>query len=194
MLKNEAIRRAIVLAEGDLVPEELQRLAKDFSETVDGKLAQLILSGNNEPSDSTTAATPFHTDDPLSLATLILAVQTPYSVVGKNLAEAFAAIVAEQDAETHGMAKQSALGTALRIARGHPNQYKLSVTTQILSLPRVIFDIHARKSQLFNCCVSRRGLTDSNGNRHDNGLSIISLPDDCGRSLKADLIRIDSTR
>ena len=84
LLENPELRKSIVLGQSDETPNELRKLADDYAETLDGKLAALILTGakdepeTSEIADSSTTAA--------SAVPMICALRTPYSGVGKRLA------------------------------------------------------------------------------------------------------------
>jgi hypothetical protein len=84
LLENEALRKSIVLAQSDETPDEIRKLADDYPETLDGRLAGLILNGaRDEPNTSELA------DDSKGIATavsMISVLRTPYSGVGRRLA------------------------------------------------------------------------------------------------------------
>ena len=117
LLANEALRKAIILAQGDDATNEIAELAKQFPETLDGKLARLILAGTSEAADRSTHFG--SKDSSLSDVPLILALRTPFSQVGRQLAEDFTKTFQTLDAKQGGAA-QANLDSALRIVAGKP--------------------------------------------------------------------------
>jgi hypothetical protein len=114
LLSDENVRRSIVLAQNDASPDELAQLAERYPDTLDGKLAQLIRAGSGD------ATADFGSlDSALSNAPLISALRTPFSRVGRGLAEEFSARVAAFD-EATPEDKQSAIDTAARMVNGKP--------------------------------------------------------------------------
>jgi hypothetical protein len=109
LLENENVRRAIVLGQPDEAPAQLGKLAGEFAETVDGKLARLLLAG---ATNEETADVP-DTESPSSLVPLITALRTPYSSVGKRLASSLATRLEGQDSTKEN-------DDAIRILRGEP--------------------------------------------------------------------------
>ena len=77
LLKDDAVKKAIVLAQKDEAPGQLEKLAA-IPRLLDGHLARLLVSGDLPDAD------------PLTLASWIVALTTPYSDTGKLLAERFA--------------------------------------------------------------------------------------------------------
>lgn len=84
LLENEKVRKSIVFGQSDETPEELQQLAENYSGTLDGKLAQLILSGTKDEPDTSDLADDDKATE--SAVRMICALRTPYSGVGKRLA------------------------------------------------------------------------------------------------------------
>lgn len=114
LLSDEKVRRSIVLAQNDASPNELAQLAEKFPDTLDGKLAQLIRAGSGD-----TTADFSSLDSALSNAPLISALRTPFSRVGRGLAEEFSTRVAAFD-EATPEGKQSDIDTAARMVNGKP--------------------------------------------------------------------------
>jgi hypothetical protein len=119
LLSNEAVRRSIVLAQNDASPNEMAQLAKAFPETLDGKLAQLIRGAAGEATQDTNDFS--SRDSSISDVPLISALRTPFSHVGRRLAEDFAAKIETLDVAKEG-AEKASLDTALRIVKGKPIQ------------------------------------------------------------------------
>src|SRR5215218_5790186 len=89
-LQSEAITSAPVeinvrAPQTDASPTELALLAERFPETLDGKLAQLISAGAGEATAEIDSL-----DSLLSTAPLISVLKTPFSRIGRGLAEEFA--------------------------------------------------------------------------------------------------------
>jgi hypothetical protein len=82
LLKDDAVKKAIVLAQKDEAPGQLEKIAA-IPRLLDGHLASLIVSGD---------AKTFPSADPLELASWIVALTTPYGDTGKLLAERFAQV------------------------------------------------------------------------------------------------------
>jgi hypothetical protein len=122
ILEDEKVKRALVLAESDAAPESLQELATRFGDTLDGKLAQLILAANPEASAGSSDESIFLQADPLTIAQWITALSTPFSSVGKRLAKRFATIVENRDValKMPGMPDPATMEKALRIIKGQP--------------------------------------------------------------------------
>lgn len=113
LLSDDQVRRSIVLAQNDASPNELAQLAEKFPETLDGKLAQLIRAGSGE------ATAEFDSlDSSLSQAPLISALKTPFSHVGRGLAEEFATKIAAFDEAKPG--ERSDIDAALSMVKGKP--------------------------------------------------------------------------
>lgn len=114
LLSNDNVRRSIVLGQNDASPTELAQLAEKFPETLDGRLAQLIRAGTGE------ATAEFDSlDSALSTVPLISILQTPFSSVGRGLAEEFATKIATLDEAKPG-GEQSDTDIALRVVQGKP--------------------------------------------------------------------------
>ena len=92
LLKDEKVRKSVVLAQSDTSPNELAQLAEKFPETLDGKLAHLIRAGAGEATSQFDSL-----DTSLSNAPLISVLKTPFSRVGRELANEFAAKIAGFD-------------------------------------------------------------------------------------------------
>ncbi len=114
LLKDENVRRSIVLAQNDATPNELAQLAEKFPETLDGKLARLIRGGSGEATFAFDSL-----DSSLSAAPLISALKTPFSRIGRGLAAEFATRMAAFD-EAKPEGKQSDINAALHIVAGKP--------------------------------------------------------------------------
>ena len=95
LLENESLRKSIVLGQSDETPKELQQLAEEYSGTLDGKLAQLILSGAKDEPDTSELADNSKTTE--SAVSMICALRTPYSGVGKRLAADLSAKLEARD-------------------------------------------------------------------------------------------------
>jgi hypothetical protein len=114
LLNDDQVRRSIVLAQNDASPNELAQLAERFPETLDGKLAQLIRAGTGE------ATAEFDSlDSWLSTAPLISALKTPFSRVGRGLAEEFTTKIAAFDEAKLGGGR-SDIDAALHMVKGEP--------------------------------------------------------------------------
>lgn len=106
LLSDDNVRRSIVLAQDDATPNQLAQLAENFRETLDGKLAQLIRTGAAE-FDSL--------DSSLSTVPLISALKTPFSRIGRGLAEKLVTKIEASDE-----AKSSEIDAALNTLKGKP--------------------------------------------------------------------------
>ena len=123
LLQKEKARRALTLAEADSAPDELRELATGFPDSLGGKLARLVLAGSSEAADTAADLNEFfRATDPLTAASLIRAVSTPFSRVGERLAEGFAAYLESQEttAKTPDSPESVKAQRALRIAKGQP--------------------------------------------------------------------------
>ncbi|MEK6283167.1 MAG: hypothetical protein AABN95_22655 [Acidobacteriota bacterium] len=115
LLANEVVRQSIVLAQSDAAPNEIAQLAKKFPETLDGKLARLILAGTSDAANRTHFTS---LDSSLLDVPLISALRTPFSRVGRQLAEDFTRKIQTLNAKQG--AQQANLDSALRIVEGKP--------------------------------------------------------------------------
>lgn len=116
ILEDEPVRRALVWAQSDSAPEKLRALAQQFPDTLDGKLAGLLLSGG-DASDRAHADAAFRATDPVTLARWITALSTPYSGAGKKLVASFAGRLQSREGKT---ADANAVDRALRIVKALP--------------------------------------------------------------------------
>lgn len=114
LLSDDNVRRSIVLAQNDTSPNELAQLAERFPDTLDGKLAQLIRAGTGDATADYSSL-----DSALSNAPLICALKTPFSRVGRELAEEFVARVAAFDEAKHE-GERSDIEAAVRMVNGKP--------------------------------------------------------------------------
>lgn len=123
LLQKEDARLALTLAEADRAPDELRALAERFADTLEGKLARLILAGSVTTAEDAAASNDiFLTTDPIMTASLITSVSTPFSSVGKHLTDSYAAYLESHDVTSK--ATQSAdvkkMERALHIIKGQP--------------------------------------------------------------------------
>lgn len=95
LLENETLRRSIVLGQSDETPDELHKLADDYADTLDGKLAKLILSGASDEPDTSELAD--NVKSTASAVPMLCALRTPYSGVGKRLAADLSAKLEARD-------------------------------------------------------------------------------------------------
>jgi hypothetical protein len=121
LLKDEAVRRALVLVDpgaADMVKD----LAARFAETLDGKLAKLILAGDDPSSDDPESEDQFESSAPLTTAYSIAALSTPFSNTGTRLAERFESYLGARDrgALRGGSVKKADTEKVLKIIRGIP--------------------------------------------------------------------------
>jgi len=114
LLSDDKVRRSIVLAQNDASPTELALLAERFPETLDGKLAQLISAGAGEATAEIDSL-----DSLLSTAPLISVLKTPFSRIGRGLAEEFATKIAAFD-EAKAVGERSDIDAALGMVKGKP--------------------------------------------------------------------------
>ncbi len=90
VLQRDAVKRAITLAESGSTPNELLELATRFADTLDGKLASLLISENQSPvTDEIEKGKTFSFAEPITTALLITALSTPFTNAGKQLKNAF---------------------------------------------------------------------------------------------------------
>lgn len=123
LLQNEAAKLALTLAEVDRAPDELRELAERFPETLEGKLARLILTGNVAPAeDAADANNIFQATDPLTAALLLTSLSTPFSSIGTRLKENYAAYIESRDVTSAppDPTDVSNRGRALRMIREQP--------------------------------------------------------------------------
>lgn len=98
LLQKEAAKLALTLAEADHAPDELRELAKRFPDTLEGKLARLILAGRvASAEDAADANNIYLATDPLTAALLLTSLSTPFSRVGTRLKESYAAYSESRD-------------------------------------------------------------------------------------------------
>ncbi|HEY0459470.1 MAG TPA: hypothetical protein VGC97_10065 [Pyrinomonadaceae bacterium] len=121
ILRNEAVKRAITLSEANAAPSEIQELAARFGDTVDGKLALLLMSEAQISSDidSTEKINSFLSADPITAAFFITALSSPFSNVGKRLKEALIEFLTSNQTDNLSAASDvSLLEKALKIVSG----------------------------------------------------------------------------
>jgi hypothetical protein len=121
LLKDEAAREALVRADADAAREKFEALSQRYGETLDGKLARLLLFGADKGGD---AADPLQLTDPMTLARWITMLSTPYNKNGAHLADQFVArfeLHSPAVAASKGKAEDSALlEKALRVVKRLP--------------------------------------------------------------------------
>lgn len=121
LLQDPALRDAILLATPASAPEALHTLATRFPATVDGMLAALLVSdggaGRAWAAQANDAATPA---TPESLALTIAMLHTPFSNVGRQIAERFTADLEAGAARGDNIASPVTLAMAARIAQRQP--------------------------------------------------------------------------
>lgn len=115
ILEDEPVRKALVWAQSDAEPDKLKALAQKLPDTLDGKLAGLLLSGSGVD-DPASADAAFQSADPVTLAHRITALSTPYSNVGRKLAADLAGRMQSNDKVT----EPKAVARALQIAKALP--------------------------------------------------------------------------
>lgn len=120
LLQDAALRAAILLATPDSAPDALQALAR-FDRTPDGKLAALLVSADDTgetpigpAADAGSPATPE------SRALAVAMLQTPFSHVGRALADRFIAGLATAAAQRDDPALPDASAMVQKIARRLP--------------------------------------------------------------------------
>jgi hypothetical protein len=119
LLKDGAVREAIVLGKSETAPDKLEVLAQQFPETFDGKLAELLLSANAVAGSDVASDKAFQIADPITLARWITMISTPYSDAARGLTEKFTAFVEARSRASDGKLEDlAALNKALRIIRG----------------------------------------------------------------------------
>jgi len=118
LLQKEEAKYALTLAEPSSARDELKILATRFTDTLDGKLALLVLAGDNEAEYTASLSVLFSTVDLITMALWIRAVSTPFSSVGKHLTEKFSEYVETHDATAKY--PELEIKRALSIAKGHP--------------------------------------------------------------------------
>jgi hypothetical protein len=118
LLQKEEAKYALTLAEPSVARDELKILATRFTNTLDGKLALLVLAGDKEAEDTAGLDVLFSTVDLTTMALWIRAVSTPFSSVGKHMIEKISEYVETQDAtDKH---TESEIKRAVCIAKGQP--------------------------------------------------------------------------
>lgn len=123
LLQKEDVKLALTLAEADRSPAELRELAERFADTLEGTLARLILVGSVTAAEDAAASNDiFLTTDPITTASLITSVSTPFSSVGKRLTDSYAAYLESHDiaAKAPQSAEIKKMERALRIIKGQP--------------------------------------------------------------------------
>lgn len=123
LLQDVALRRALVLVEPDAA-DVLRDLAARYAETLDGKLAGLILAEAGSSSDEPKSKDLFESGEPLATAYNIAALSTPFSSTGKRLAERFKSYLTslDQGAGRRRPVEKKGTEAALNIATGMPIQ------------------------------------------------------------------------
>jgi hypothetical protein len=119
LLKDDATREAFVRAEVDAAREKFEALSQRYGETLDGKLARLLLFGADKGID---AADTFQRTDPMTLARWITMLSTPYNKIGAHLTDQFVArFELHSSAAAGSKAEDSAvLEKALRVVKRLP--------------------------------------------------------------------------
>lgn len=123
ILKDDDVKRAIVIPETDHLPEGLKELASDFVDTPDGELASLIIDGAAEGGVSADSVSrSFSSDDPVKTAMQITALTTPFSNIGSDLRDSYATHLDNLSPGTEELASDDAGQTerALNILKTEP--------------------------------------------------------------------------
>lgn len=121
LLQDDALREAILLAKPDSAPQALQTLAKRFAFTPDGMLAALLMSASDAgktPAGPAADASPPATPESLALSVAML--QTPFSHVGRQIADRFTADLATGTARRDDTSLSGTLAMAVQIAKRLP--------------------------------------------------------------------------
>ena len=125
LLQDDALREAILLAKPDSAREALQTLALRFPTTPDGMLAALLVFGvdaGNGPTGPAADVSPPAT--PESLALSIAMLQTPFSHVGRQIADRFTADLEAEAAFGDSLRSPDTLAIAAQIAKRLPFKRK----------------------------------------------------------------------
>lgn len=122
LLTDFRVRDAIVLAKSEIGPEKLLVLAQQSGETLDGKLARLLLLGSAAADGEPGSEDALPLADPITLARWVGMLSSPYSKAGKRLADALV-VRLRMDSLTvsDDDATRTALQEALRIVRQEPS-------------------------------------------------------------------------
>jgi hypothetical protein len=91
LLADPAARRALVLADPEGAPEALSRVASEFPDRLEGRLARLILSGGESSDQAMDWSAVEGEAGSVPLALSILALTNPYGRTGERLADEYAA-------------------------------------------------------------------------------------------------------
>jgi CheY-like chemotaxis protein len=125
MLLDEALRDAILLAKPASAPEALRTLATRFATTPDGMLAALLVSAGDAgetPAMPAADAGPPATPEWLALAVAML--QTPFSHVGRQIADRFTADLETGTARRDDTTLPDTLAMTAQIAKRLPFKRK----------------------------------------------------------------------
>ena len=121
LLQDTALRNAILLAKPASAPEALQTLATRFAATPDGMLAALLVSegdtGQTLAGQAVDSGTPV---TPESLALAVAMLQTPFSHVGRQIADRFMADLETGTVRGDDTMLRNALTMAAQIAKRQP--------------------------------------------------------------------------
>lgn len=125
LLQDDALREAILLAKPASATEALQTLATRFAATPDGMLAALLASAGDAsetPAGPAADAGPPATPESLALAVAML--QTPFSHVGRQIADRFTADLERRTAHRDDTTSPDTLTMAAQIAKRLPFKRK----------------------------------------------------------------------
>ena len=125
LLQDDALREAILLAKPDGAPQALQTLATRFAATPDGMLATLLVSSGDAgktPAGPEADAGPPATPESLALSVAML--QTPFSHVGRQIADRFTADLEAGTARRDDTTSPDTLAMAAQIAKRLPFKRK----------------------------------------------------------------------
>jgi hypothetical protein len=125
LLQDDALRDAILLAKPASAPEALRTLATQFAATPDGMLATLLLSAG----DADKTPTGFAADSgllatPESLALAVTMLQTPFSHIGRQIADCFTADLETRTARRDNTTLPDTMYMAAQIAKRLPFKRK----------------------------------------------------------------------
>lgn len=105
IVETEMVKNAIVKAEKDYAPEQLLDLATNYRDTLDGKLASLLMSNNNPAADNELSSNEvYSSNNPIIVALWITSLTTPFSRAGHQLKESFDSFL--QAAENKALGNQ----------------------------------------------------------------------------------------
>lgn len=116
LLQDDTVRDAILLAKPDSAPDALRTLATRFATTPDGILAELLVSASDADLPATL--------EPELVAHAVTMLQTPFSQVGRQIADRFTANLQTQTVRGNDTSSPDNLAVATQIAKRMPFKRK----------------------------------------------------------------------